>query len=84
MRPVIMVAVLALAPLAACTSDANIYPGGLVGQRIVGNEAYVTISNVWNEMDGLRLADSHCGKYGKVARFNRMEGYRADYDCVAR
>jgi hypothetical protein len=36
--------------------DANIY-GGLNGQRIVGNETYVTITNVWNEMDALPLAE---------------------------
>ena len=40
-------------------SDANIY-GTLIGQRIVGNKNYVTISNVWNEMDALSLAKQHC------------------------
>jgi hypothetical protein len=40
-------------------SDANIY-GTLIGQRIVGNKNYVTISNVWNEMDALPLAEQHC------------------------
>lgn len=77
----------ALALLGGCATpphDANIYRGGIFGQRVVGNEAYVTISNVWNEMDALPLADQHCAKYGKAARFNRMENYRAIFDCVAK
>lgn len=67
--------------LCGCASDANIY-GCCFGQDIVGNEAYVTISNVWNEMDALPLAEKHCSKYSKVARFNKMEGARAIFDCV--
>jgi hypothetical protein len=62
--------------------DANIY-GCCFGQNVVGNEAYVTVSNVWNEMDALPLADAHCAKYGKLARFSEMENYRAIFDCVA-
>lgn len=72
--------VLALS-LSGCASDANIY-GGLFGQRVVGNEVYVSVSNVWNEMDALPLADGHCKQYGKVARFKHMEAHRATYDCV--
>jgi hypothetical protein len=70
--------------LTACAAQegAHIYPAGLFGQRIVGNDAYVTISNIWNEMDGLPLAQTHCAKYGKSARFTHMEGHRAIYDCV--
>ena len=70
--------------LATCGSpDARIYPG-LFGQNVVGNEAYVTVSNVYNEMDALPLADKHCNQYQKIARFNHMEGRRAIYDCVPR
>jgi len=74
-----------LSVLAACAkTDANIY-GGLVGQRVVGNEAYVTVTNVWNEMDALPLAEKHCVQYGKVARYVRKEeGAKAIFDCVAR
>jgi hypothetical protein len=64
--------------------SANIYPFDLFGQRIVGNEAYVTISNVWNEMDALPLAERHCGKFGKVPRFKAFGGARAVFDCVPR
>jgi hypothetical protein len=70
----------------SCTSryagnDANIYHS-LNGQRVVGNDQYVTVSNVWNEMDGLPLADSHCKQFGKSARFSHMEPYRAIYNCL--
>lgn len=72
--------------LAGCVTsyagnDANVYHSPF-GQRVSGNAAYVTVSNVFNEMDGLPLADKHCAQYGKVARFSRMEPYRAIYDCV--
>jgi gamma-glutamylcyclotransferase (GGCT)/AIG2-like uncharacterized protein YtfP len=67
--------------LGACASqDAHIYPG-FFGQRVVGN-VYVTVSNVWNEMDALPLADKHCAQYSRSARFTHMEGNRAIYDCV--
>lgn len=69
--------------LAGCASDANLYHSP-VGQRVVGNEVSVTVSNVWNEMDALPLADGHCGQFGKAARFSHMEGRRAEYDCVAK
>jgi hypothetical protein len=63
--------------------NAHIYPG-LFGQRVVGNEVYVTVSNVYNEMDALPLATQHCATYGKVARFDHMEQIRAVFDCVPR
>jgi len=68
--------------LAGCSQfDSRINPG-LFSPDVVGNETYVTVSNVWNEMDALPLADRHCRTYGKAARFNHMEGHRAIYDCV--
>ena len=69
--------------IAGCVGneDAHIYPG-LFGQNVVGNAAYVTVSNVYNDMDALPLADRHCGRFGKVARFNHMEGPRAVFDCA--
>jgi len=70
--------------LTACsTSEDKIYPIGF-GQRVAGNEAFVSVSNVWNEMDALPLAERHCGQFGKIAKFTRMEGYRAVFDCVSR
>ena len=29
---------------------ANVYPIGLFGQRVVSNDAYVTVSNVWSHL----------------------------------
>jgi hypothetical protein len=65
-------------------NDAHIYPLGLFGQNVVGNETYVTVSNVYNEMDALPLAERHCAKFGKAARFKHMERIRAIFDCVPR
>ncbi len=86
MRANIFIAFAAVLSLPACVtsnagSDANIY-GSLFGQRVVGNAAYVTVSNVWNEMDALPLAERHCQTHGRVARFKGMEPYRAVFDCV--
>ncbi len=72
---------LPLVLLVACASDANIY-GCCIGQNVVGNKNYVTVSNVWNEMDALPLADSHCEKFKRSARFSKMEGQRAIFDCM--
>ncbi len=69
------------AGVAGCSSDARLYPG-FFGQNVVGNETYVTVSNVWNEMDALPLAEKHCAQFGKAARFNHMEGQRAIFDCL--
>ena len=63
------------------------------GCCVVGNKNYVSIGNVWNEMDALPLAEEHCSKYGRTAKFNSMvvllkekipmvENYRARFDCV--
>lgn len=73
--------------LCSCTSryagnDANIY-NSLNGQKVVGNDQYVTVSNVWNEMDALPLAEAHCKQFGKSARFSRMQPLRAIFDCVS-
>jgi hypothetical protein len=62
-------------------NDAHIYPS-LIGQRIVGNETYVTVSNVYNELDAFPLAEKHCKQFGKAARFRGMEPLRAVFDCV--
>jgi hypothetical protein len=79
--PAIFLFAVILSLCGCINDDANIY-GGLNGQRIVGNETYVTITNVWNEMDALPLAEGHCAKYGKVARYVRMEGPKAIFDCL--
>ena len=82
MRSLVILGFVSVGLLAGCgASDANIY-NGLHGQNIVGNEHYVTISNVWNEMDAFPLAEQHCGKHGKSARYKDFKSYRAIFDCV--
>jgi hypothetical protein len=71
--------------LGSCAEyDANIYPLGIIGQRVVGNETYVTVSNVWSEMNALPLAEKHCAKFGRAARFKYLQAQRAIFDCVPR
>jgi len=62
-------------------SDANIY-GCCMGQNVVGNEVSVQVTNVWNQTDAFPLADQHCHKFGRAARFASMRGNIANYDCV--
>lgn len=81
-RPTLAV-VLSVVALSGCaTSSDNIY-GCCVGQSVVGNQNYVTVSNVWNEMDALPLAEKHCSGHGKSAAFKNMLEMRAVFDCVA-
>jgi hypothetical protein len=86
--PKTSIALIAILCLPGCAgslagNDAHIYPG-LFGQNVVGNESYVTVSNVYNEIDALPLAEQHCGKFGRVAHFNHLEQIRAIFDCVPR
>ena len=67
--------------LSGCAGKNNIY-GGLFGQGVSGNKNYVTISNVWNEMDALPLAEEHCAQYSRSASFKSQQGYRVVFDCV--
>ena len=64
----------------AAHNDANVHRN-LVGLAVAGDEQYATVSHVRNEKDGQRLADKHCRQFGKAARFDRMEGARAIYNC---
>jgi len=79
-------AVLALLPmLGGCLgagNDADIY-GSFFGQRIVGDENSVIVSNVWNERDAFPLADTHCHRYGRSARFKSFQWPEATFDCVS-
>jgi hypothetical protein len=53
----------------------------LVGPTVVGDGNSVLVSHVRNQADGQQLAEKHCKRFGKIARFNRMEGVRAYFDC---
>ena len=81
MRHTLLVLCATLTGCSLAGNSAHIYPG-LFGQNVVGNETYVTVSNVYNEIDALPLAEEHCGKFNKVARFNHMERIGAIFDCV--
>jgi starvation-inducible outer membrane lipoprotein len=69
--------------LAGCATGPNNLYGGLNGQGVTGNEVSVIVSNVWNEMDAMPLADKHCKQYGKAARFRSIQNYKASFDCIA-
>ena len=62
-------------------NEGNIY-GCCIGQKVVGNKNYVTIWNVWNEMDALPLAERHCAKYKRSATYKSKEPMRVIFDCV--
>ncbi len=82
MKKKIVVLIGAMMTLSGCaTSDANIFEGWF-DQSVVGNKNYVTITNVRNEMKALPLAEQHCSKHERSARFNKMVGHRAVFDCI--
>ena len=64
--------------LTGCASM-RVLPAG-----VSGNEAYVSISNVWNEAEALPYATKHCAQYGKIPKFQSKQGYAVVFDCVAR
>jgi hypothetical protein len=74
----------ALIPISLCSCvarhDRDIQRN-MVGATVVGDDQYATVAHVRNEKDGQRLADKHCGRFGKSARFDKMEGTRAIYNC---
>lgn len=73
------IVILAMATVGGCAGTTCCF-----GQDVAGNEMSVSVSNVWSEMEAIPLADQHCARYGKVARFKHMEYYRASFDCVER
>ena len=78
----IMILILACLFVAGCAGNANNIYGCCVGQRVVGNKNYVTVWNVYNEMDALPLAEEHCAKYNRSAAFRDMKSVRAIFDCT--
>jgi hypothetical protein len=57
---------------------------GCGGPRLSGNETYVTITPADDEAEALPVAQKHCGTYGRIAHFKRMEGKSAVFDCDLR
>jgi hypothetical protein len=64
----------------AAYNDRSIHHN-LVGPTVIGDSNSVLVSHVRNKADGQELAEKHCKRFGKSARFNRMEGLRAFFDC---
>jgi hypothetical protein len=64
----------------AAQNDRSIYRN-LIGPTVIGDAKSVLVSHAQSEADGRRLAEEHCERFGKTARFNRMEGLRAFFDC---
>lgn len=56
----------------------------LIPAGVSGNEAFVTISNVWNSSEALPYATKHCAQYGKIPRMKQTESYSVVFDCVNR
>jgi predicted naringenin-chalcone synthase len=79
---VIFAAALLSISLCCCAaySDKSIYRN-LIGPTVIGDGKSVLVSHAQNEAEGQRLAEKHCKRFGKSARFNRTEGVRAFFDC---
>ena len=68
--------------LTGCEKKEKIYTVGLFGSNVVGDSYGVKIDNIWKASDGLKVADKHCGKFGKKAYIVGHSGYVGVYDCV--
>lgn len=68
--------------LVGCAGNENNIYGCCIGQKVVGNKNYVTIWNVYNEMDALPLAEKHCSKFNRSASYKDMKSSRAIFECV--
>lgn len=76
--PMRLAAALSAMLLVSACASMRIVPAG-----VSGNEAFVTVSNVWNSSEALPYATKHCAQYGKVPRMKHSEGYSVVFDCVA-
>jgi hypothetical protein len=81
MKIIVAAAVLSIS-LCCCSAfnDRSIYRNP-VRPTVIGDGNSVLVSNAQNEADGRELAEQRCKRFGKTARFNRMEGVRAFFDC---
>ena len=73
--------------------DGKLRYGCCANQIVAGNNTYVSIAYVWSEEEALPLAEKHCSKYGKKAKFNSIilllrdrismiQDHRIRFDCV--
>jgi hypothetical protein len=81
MKNIVAAAVLSIS-LCGCSAynDRSIYRNP-VSPTVIGDGNSVLVSNAQNEADGQELAEKHCKRFGKSARFNRMDGLRAFFNC---
>lgn len=63
--------------LSGCAT-ARLLPAG-----VSGNEAFVSVSNVWQVNDALPYATEHCAKYNKVPRSTGQHNHTVTFDCVS-
>jgi hypothetical protein len=63
---------------------AVVVTGCSIALRVTGNETSVLIAPTADQGEAFPLAERHCAKYGKVAHFSHMEGFRQVFDCESR
>ena len=63
-------------------NSANIYVGGLAGQKVNGDGTNVSVFNIWTGEDGVQLAQQYCERYGKNLEPNyTFQGITGHYKC---
>jgi hypothetical protein len=69
-----------VATIVACL----VFAGPLAAQQaqVGGFETYAVVAPTTDEATARLLAEQHCGRYGRVASFRRMDGPRAIFDCT--
>jgi len=61
---------------------ANIYVGGVAGQKVTGDGTNVSVFNIWKGEDGLPLAEQYCARFGKKLESNySFQGITGYYQC---
>jgi hypothetical protein len=81
MKIIVAAALLSISLCSCGTFNDSSVHRNLVGPTVVGDGNSVLVSHVRNQTDGQQLAEKHCKRFRKSARFNRMEGVRAFFDC---
>jgi hypothetical protein len=81
MKVIVVAALLSISLCSCGTFNYSSVHRNQVGPTMVGDGNSVLVSHVRNQTDGQSLAEKHCKRFGKIARFNRMEGTRAFFDC---
>ena len=80
MKIIVAAALLSISLRSCGTFNDGSVHRNLVGPTVVGDGNSVLVSHVRNQTDGQQLAEKHCKRFRKSARFNRMEGVRAFFD----